>query len=90
MTLDQLIDAAAIVNAGYRVDCETPAERSLEVGFLYGTAELVLTLNGMLPSDSYSERREAIAKAIDRRAVEQHGAEYPLIHPIQSLKGPTS
>jgi hypothetical protein len=56
----------------------TEDERDLEVGFLYGTAELVLGLNGILFEESYSDRRELIAKAIDKRAVEL-GAPYRLV-----------
>lgn len=81
MNIHRLIDAAAIVNAGYRDDKSTPEERSLEIGFLYGTAELVLAVNGLLPTDSYSDRREVVARAIDRRAVENYGAPYALFDP---------
>ena len=76
MHLELLLGAAARINADYRGNID---ERELELGFLYGTAELVLVTIGLLPEDSYSERREAIAKAIDDLAVTKKGAPYALL-----------
>ncbi len=73
--LDDLILLAAGLNTSYRGVEED--ERDLEIGFLYGTAEMVLGLVGLPPHESYSDRREEIARFIDIAAVKD-GAPYRL------------
>lgn len=77
--LDELIEAAVGVNANYRVDSNN---RDLEVGFLYGTAELITVLV-LGPNQSYSDVREEIAREIDRKAAKDS---YPLL-PANGGKG---
>jgi hypothetical protein len=76
MDINQLVDQAAQVNASYRVDAD---ERTLEVGFLYGTAELIIAITGLLPTESYSDKREAIATLIDERAYAHYSALYSVL-----------
>jgi hypothetical protein len=64
MNRDELIDVAVGVNENYRID---DRDRDLEVGFLYGTAELITALT-LGEDESYSEVRESIAQQIDQRA----------------------
>ena len=65
MTRDELIRLAAKLNNDYRVGDKTPDD--LEIGFLYGTAELILAATWE-DGASYSELREHIAHQIDELA----------------------
>lgn len=73
---ETLLNHAAGVNANYR-GVSGEEGRELETGFLYGTAELVLVIVGLKENESYSDRREQIAREIDRRALKD-GAPYRL------------
>jgi hypothetical protein len=57
----KLIEVAANVNGNYRVDDN---DIDLEVGFLYGTAELITALT-LGKDESYNDVREEIARQID-------------------------
>lgn len=74
MTRDELIEAAIGVNEGYR-GVSGDDDRDLEVGFLYGTAELILVLT-FVDGESYHDSREAIAAKIDKGAKKNS---YPLL-----------
>lgn len=67
----ELINTAAGANENYRIG----DGRELELGFLYGTAELITTLT-LGPDESYSDAREAIARQIDLEAAT---GTYPLL-----------
>lgn len=71
-TREEMIEAAIGLNESYRIgeDVET-----LEVGFLYGTAELITTLT-LGEDESFSDVRKEIAKQIDKGAAE---STYPLL-----------
>lgn len=64
---EKLIDAAVGVNENYRVAQD---EHDLELGFLYGTAEMVVALT-LREGESYHDVREQIARQIDERAAKQ-------------------
>lgn len=63
----RLIQTAADLNANYRCDKD---DRDLELGFLFGTAEMVaaLLIAEGLSHESFSDLRHAIAKEIDKLA----------------------
>jgi hypothetical protein len=63
MKREELIEAAVGVNENYRID----ASDTMEIGFLYGTAELITALT-LQDGESYGEVRERIARQIDREA----------------------
>jgi hypothetical protein len=68
----RLLDAAVGVNANYRND---DTDHDLELGFLYGTAEMIVALT-LKDDESYHDLREELARAIDALAAEQS---YPLL-----------
>jgi hypothetical protein len=68
----RLIEAAVGVNENYRTD---DTDRDTEVGFLYGTAEMIVALT-LKDEESYGDLREELARAIDKLAAEQS---YPLL-----------
>jgi hypothetical protein len=65
MSRDTLIDAAIGANENYRDSAQD--DRDLELGFLYGTAEMVVMLT-ITDGESYHDLRESIAKQIDEAA----------------------
>lgn len=71
-----LIDEAVGVNENYRTSEE---DRNLELGFLYGTAELIVALT-ISENESYNDIREEIAQQIDQRAAQ-------LTYPILEVNG---
>lgn len=60
---EELIEIAAGVNEGYRIG----DDKTLEIGFLFGTAELITSLT-LKDGESYHDVRLDIAKAIDNKA----------------------
>jgi hypothetical protein len=60
----KLLDTAVYANESYRVDED---DRDLEIGFLYGTAEMIVALT-IMDGESYSDLREELAREIDKRA----------------------
>lgn len=69
---EYLIDAAVGVNENYRVD---DRDRDLEVGFLYGTAEMIVALT-LEDGESYHDVREEVAQQIDAKAAQ---TTYPVL-----------
>lgn len=61
----ELIEIAIGINENYRTE-DSPIMKDLEIGFLYGCAEMILTLT-LREGESYSEMREVIANEIDHR-----------------------
>lgn len=74
-TRESLIDTAISVNENYRCNAEEPSERTLEVGFLYGTTEMIAVAT-LLTAESYQRVREEIATQIDKAAAKRT---YPLL-----------
>lgn len=68
---DDLIATAVAVNEGYRIG----DSRKLEIGFLYGTAEMIVSLT-LADNESYGELREELARKIDKEAAK---LTYPLL-----------
>lgn len=76
ITREALIDTAVGLNENYRTD-ET--DHDLELGFLYGTAEMVVA-STLKPDESYHDLREAVAAQIDKAAAEK-------TYPIMKVNG---
>ena len=75
----ELVESAVAENDAYR-DLSNP--RDLEIGYLYGQADLIVNAT-IGPDESFSDLRTEIAEEIDRRATEK----YPLL-PVNGYKGP--
>ena len=71
----ELLTNAVDLNENYRND-DSSASHDLEVGFLYGTAEMIVALT-LKNEESYHDLREELARAIDSMAAERS---YPVLN----------
>lgn len=70
---ESLVQTAIVVNESYRTGDEE--DRDLEIGFLYGTAEMIVSAT-LQDHESYNDLREELARRIDAGAAK---AAYALI-----------
>lgn len=83
--IDHVENMAAGLLSSYIGAGDTNTDRDLEVGFLYGMAELTLALTGIGADESYSDRREQIARDIDDLAFGTYAAPYRVITRIDDI-----